>query len=208
MSTHRDRYITSVQAASLLLVTPVTVREWARKGLLPSVSTAGGHRRFLMDDVRRFAAEHGIRIEEPAGLRPAVAGRLRLMLVDDDAVFSTYVRELVRGVEPDALIEQATDGFDAGQLTETLRPQIIVVDINMPRMDGLELCRRLRANPATAAARLVVLSGMLSAENVAAARAAGADVWLEKGAAAAEILRAIGVPHTSPALREPAAALS
>jgi CheY-like chemotaxis protein len=181
----------------MLLVTPVTVREWARKGLIPSVSTAGGHRRFLLDDIRRFAAEHGIRLEPPAAARLGPAERLRIMLVDDDAVFSTYVREIVLGVEPNALIEQATDGFDAGQLSEKLRPQIIVIDINMPRMDGLELCRRLRMNPATATARLVVLSGVLSPENVSAVQAAGADMWLEKGASSAAILGAMQLPRAS-----------
>lgn len=54
------------------------------------------------------------------------------------------------------------------------------------------LCRRLRSNPTTANSRLVVLSGSLSDEKIAAARVAGADAWIEKGASRSEILRISG----------------
>jgi CheY-like chemotaxis protein len=85
------------------------------------------------------------------------------------------------------------DGFRAGQLTEGFRPNVVALDINMPGIDGIELCRRLRASPVTANTRLIILSGSLSEQNIAAARAAGADAWIEKGASRAEILRVLGV---------------
>lgn len=177
-----------MEAAALLLVSPVTVRQWAQKGLLASVSTAGGHRRFLLDDIRRFAAEHGIHLEDDLA---AASDALRILIVEDDPVFAAYLREIISTARPTAQIERAGDGFDAGQLTEKLRPQLVVLDINMPRMNGIELCRRLRANGATQRARLVVLSSALTADNAAAAQAAGADAWLEKGASRSEILKAL-----------------
>jgi excisionase family DNA binding protein len=189
MTAKPKKYFTSREAASLLMVSAVTIREWARKGLLPSVSTAGGHRRFLLDSLQQFAHAHGIRLEvEPVAVEVHPE---RALLVDDDPVFVEYLREIVRAADARVRVECAADGFQAGQLTESFRPQLVVLDINMPRVDGIELCRRLRANPATAKARLVVLSGVLSDEYIAAARAAGADAWLEKGAPAAEILRAL-----------------
>jgi excisionase family DNA binding protein len=189
MTANSRKYFTSVEAASLLMVSAVTIREWARKGLLPSVSTAGGHRRFLLDSLQQFAHAHGIRLE--VDQFDVAAGPLRILLVDDDPRFVEYLREIVLGADAGVRVECATDGFHAGQLTETLRPQLVVLDINMPRLNGIELCRRLRASPATAAARLVILSGALSSEYIAEAQAAGADAWLEKGASAAEILRAM-----------------
>ena len=183
-------YYTSREAAALLMVSPVTVREWTRKGLLRAVSTAGGHRRFLIEELRTFAAAHGIHLEHDAG---ATATRLRrVLLVDDDLVFVTYLRQVVLAANPDIRIESAGDGFEAGQLTESFRPQLVVLDIQMPGIDGIELCRRLRASPVTANAELVVMSNALNEENIAAVRAAGADKWLEKGASRAEILLALG----------------
>jgi excisionase family DNA binding protein len=191
-------YCTSKQAAALLMVSPVTVREWTRKGLLRAVSTAGGHRRFLMEELRAFAAAHGIRLENDV---PAAAtASNRIMLVDDDVVFVTYLRQVILAASPDVQIESASDGFEAGRLTESFRPQLVVLDIQMPRIDGIELCRRLRASPTTANAELVVMSNVLNEENITAVRAAGANRWLEKGASRAEILRALGF-GTAPATR-------
>jgi len=184
-------YYTSKEAAALLMVSPVTVREWTRKGFLRAVSTAGGHRRFLIEELRTFAAGHGIRLESDS---PAAATALsRVLLVDDDPVFSTYLRQIILAARPGLQVENASDGFEAGRLTESFRPQLVVLDIQMPRIDGIELCRRLRASPTTAGAELVVMSNALTDENIAAVRAAGANRWLEKGAARAEILAALGL---------------
>jgi excisionase family DNA binding protein len=185
------KYVTSLEAAGLLMVSPVTIREWARKGLLQSVSTAGGHRRFMLDQLQQFARAHGIQLESP-GSAPA-AEPLRVLLVDDDSAFTGYLREIVRASDSSVDVKSATDGFRAGQLTEGFRPNLVVLDISMPGIDGIELCRRMRADPVTAKSRLVILSGVLSPENIAAARAAGADAWIEKGASRAEILGVLGL---------------
>jgi len=183
-------YYTPKEAAALLMVSPVTVREWTRKGLLRAVSTAGGHRRFLIEELRTFAAAHGIRLESDA--RDVATEVSRVLLVDDDPVFSTYLRQIILAARPGLQVENASDGFEAGQLTESFRPQLVVLDIQMPRIDGIELCRRLRASPTTANAKLVVMSNALNEENIAAVQAAGANGWLEKGASRAEILLALG----------------
>jgi len=184
-------YVTSSEAASLLMVSPVTIREWARKGLLPSVSTAGGHRRFLLDQLQRFAQKHGIHFESE--ISAATQEARRVLLVDDDLVFVEYLREIILTSGSHVRVQNAMDGFQAGQLTEGFRPHLVALDINMPRVDGIELCRRLRANPTTANSRLIMLSGVLSEENISAARAAGADDWIEKGASRDEILRVLGL---------------
>jgi excisionase family DNA binding protein len=185
------KYVTSLEAAGLLMVSPVTIREWARKGLLPSVSTAGGHRRFMLDQLQQFAQAHGIQLEGPhSGPGPEP---LRVLFVDDDSVFTEYLREIVLAADARVNVKTAMDGFRAGQLTEGFRPHVVALDINMPGIDGIELCRRLRASPVTANCRLVILSSSLSEENIAAAQGAGADAWIEKGASRAEILSLLGV---------------
>jgi len=191
MAPSRKKYVTSLEAAGLLMVSPVTIREWARKGLLQSVSTAGGHRRFMLDQLQQFAQAHGIQLENP-GSAPAPEP-LRVLFVDDDSAFTEYLREIVLASDSSIDVKSATDGFRAGQLTEAFRPNLVALDIGMPGIDGIELCRRLRASPATANSRLVIVSGSLSPENIEAARAAGADAWIDKGASRAEILRVLGL---------------
>lgn len=188
-------YCTSKQAAELLMVSPVTVREWVRKGLLRAVSTAGGHRRFLMEDLRRFATAHGIPMENESV--PAATGAPSVLLVDDDPVFATYLREIIVAADPSAHVEWAIDGFEAGQFTANFRPRLVVIDIYMPRIDGIELCRRLRTSPTTATAKLVILSNSLTDENIAAVQDAGADRWLEKASSREQILRTLGIGETN-----------
>ncbi|MGC1524211.1 MAG: response regulator [Steroidobacteraceae bacterium] len=134
-------YVTSLEAAALLMVSPVTIREWARKGVLPSVSTAGGHRRFMFDQLQQFARARGIQFESAPGA-PA-AEPLRVLFVDDDPLFTEYLTEIVRAADPSIRVKCALDGFHAGQLTEGFRPNVVALDINMPGIDGIELCRRL-----------------------------------------------------------------
>jgi excisionase family DNA binding protein len=150
------KYVTSLEAAGLLMVSPVTIREWARKGLLQSVSTAGGHRRFMLDQLQQFAQAHGIQLESPDSA-PGPAP-LRVLFVDDDSVFIEYLREIVLAADSRIDVKTAMDGFRAGQLTEGFRPHVVVLDINMPGINGIEVCRRLRASPVTANCRLVILS--------------------------------------------------
>lgn len=191
MTASPRKYVTSLEAARLLMVSPVTIREWARKGLLQSVSTAGGHRRFTFEQLQQFARAHGIQLES---LNDAPAAEpLRVLFVDDDSVFTEYLREIVLASDSSIDVRSATDGFRAGQLTEGFRPDLVALDINMPGIDGIELCRRLRASAITSKSRLVMLSGSLTPENIAAARAAGADAWLEKRASRAEILKVLGI---------------
>jgi excisionase family DNA binding protein len=189
------KYVTSQEAAGLLMVSPVTIREWARKGLLHSVSTAGGHRRFMLDQLQQFARAHGIQLESTDNA--AAPAPLRVLFVDDDSVFTEYLREIVLASDSSIDVKSATDGFRAGQLTEGFRPNLVALDINMPGIDGIELCRRLRASPVTANSRLVMLSGSLLPENIEAARAAGADAWIEKGASRTEILNVLGLGGAS-----------
>ena len=199
MNTQSKRYFTAAEAATLLMVSPVTVRKWAQKGLLPSVATLGGHRRFVPEALQRFAQEHGINVADHVnGARSPE--RLRILLVDDDSVFTEYIREIALSAFPHATIECASDGFEAGKLSEALRPELVALDISMPGIDGIELCRRLRKNPATSAARLVVVSGDMSAENATAASEAGADACIGKGAKRAEILAAFGLAQSSVAI--------
>lgn len=155
-----------------------------------------------MEDLRTFATTHGISTDD--GTDPALNGALRVLLVDDDPVFATYLRQIIAAACPDARAEWASDGFEAEQLTTTFQPQLLVTDLYMARVDGIELCRRPRTSPTTAKVNLVILSDSLTDENITALRAAGADRWLRKSSPRDEILRALGISVPPRAIEAPA----
>src|ERR1700761_4934908 len=98
-------HLTPNEVAELLMVNPVTVRQWAARGLLRSLTTPGGHRRFLLSDVEEFARSRGsvpaVRSGQPE----------RVLIVDDDMQLGLYVAEVTKSRHPRVAIETAHDGF-------------------------------------------------------------------------------------------------
>ena len=137
----------------------------------------------------------------PPGLR-AIAEGLRLLVVDDnrDAADTLSVLLSTLGVEH----RTANDGPAALALAEAFRPQVVLLDIGMPGMDGYEVARRLRGQPIHAGVLLVALTGWGGAQDHARSRAAGFDHHLRKPADINELLRLIATVEpqpTPPALR-------
>ena len=164
-------YLTPNQVAKLLMVSPITVRQWAQKGLLPASTTAGGHRRFQQDVVMQFARERGIATPEI---------KRRVLVVDDDQQFNTYLVRLFESSAQDVEVASASDGFEAGRLVQALRPQVVVLDIMMPGMDGIAVCRSIKSDAATAHARVVGMTGHHSDLVEERMLDAGAEVLLRK----------------------------
>lgn len=186
-SKHKS-HLTPNQVADLLMVNPVTVRQWASRGLLRSQTTPGGHRRFLLSDVEEFARSRG---STPAARVP---GRPeRVLIVDDDMHIGPYIAELIRTCDPLISIQIAHDGFEAGLKVESFRPHVLLLDLMMPGMDGFEVCRRLRERPTLNHLRIVAMTGFASAENVGRIMAAGADACLPKPLDPERLLAELGL---------------
>ena len=101
---------------------------------------------------------------------------MRLLLVDDDSGFRALLRTTFEDVEVD--VDEAGSAAEAEQRIAAQRPDVIVLDVGMPGMDGLAFCRELKESPDTSAIRIVLLTGMEDVEDVAGA--AGADALLLK----------------------------
>jgi DNA-binding NarL/FixJ family response regulator len=115
--------------------------------------------------------------------------RIRVLVADDHPVFRRGMRAIL-GAEPDIeLVGEATDGEEAVALTLELHPDVILMDLNMPRVTGIEATRQiLEANPDTA---ILMLTMFEDDDSVFAAMRAGARGYVLKGADGAETLRAI-----------------
>lgn len=167
-------YLTPTEVASMLMVSPITVRQWAAKGLLKAELTLGGHRRFMRHEIERFARDHGLKLQREDGDE-----RTRLLIVDDDP---QLVRLVTAALEDraDLTIETAVDGFEAGSKVQQFNPDVLLIDLMMPGLDGFEVCRRLKADPQTRGIRVIAMTGYASPENAARALDAGAEHCLAK----------------------------
>ena len=129
------------------------------------------------------------------------AGRIRVLVADDHPVFRRGMRAIL-GAEPDTeLVGEATDGEEAVARALELRPDVILMDLNMPRLTGIEATRRiLEAIPDTA---ILMLTMFEDDKSIFAAMRAGAHGYVLKGADGAETLRAIHAAANGEAIFSP-----
>jgi excisionase family DNA binding protein len=184
----RKTHLTPNEVAELLMVNPVTVRQWAARGLLRSLTTPGGHRRFLLSDVEEFARSRGSAPAVRSSGRPE-----RVLIVDDDTQLGLYIAEVIKSRDPRMQVETARDGFEAGAKVESFRPHVLLLDLMMPGMDGFEVCRRLRERPTLNHVRIVAMTGFPSQENVERIMSAGADACLPKPLDPERLLAELGL---------------
>jgi DNA-binding NarL/FixJ family response regulator len=127
--------------------------------------------------------------------------RIRVLVADDHPVFRRGMRAIL-GAEPDTeLVGEATDGEEAVALTLKLRPDVVLMDLNMPNVSGIEATRRiLEENPETA---VLMLTMFEDDKSIFAAMRAGAHGYVLKGADGAETLRAIHAAASGEAIFSP-----
>lgn len=119
----------------------------------------------------------------------ATQTKARILLADDHAVLRKGMRHLIEA-EPDMeVVGEADDGSEVEALVQTLAPDIVIVDLSMPKMDGMETVRRLKASGA--ACRILVLTVQEDPSYLRDLLSAGALGYMLKRAAADELVRAI-----------------
>lgn len=171
-----ESLLSSHRAGKLLQVNPTSVNKWVAEGLIPAFRTPGGHRRIRAQDLVSFLREQDMPI--PSELRGA-SGRARVVWVDDDERFLRSVeRHLKEHVHVDYTLLHS--GIDALLEVGALRPDLIVLDFQMPEVDGIEVCRRLRLRDDTAGIAVVFVSGNADDKTRRRALAAGARAFLTK----------------------------
>ena len=121
-----------------------------------------------------------------------MASRIRLLLADDQVLFRQGLRTILES-EPDLqVVGEAGDGLEAVELTRTRQPDVVLMDIRMPRMDGVEATRRIRE---AGGAQVVILSTYDDDELVFEALRVGAAGYLLKDFPAEELIKAIRTVH-------------
>ena len=129
---------------------------------------------------------------------------IRAMIVDDDALVRLGLADLLDGDDGIDVVAQASDGLHAIELATAHRVDVALVDVRMPRMDGITATARLRTLPHPP--KVITLTTFDLDQYVYDALGAGADGFLLKDADPAEILRAVHLVVTGSAMLHPTAA--
>ncbi|MEX2252716.1 MAG: response regulator [Thermoleophilaceae bacterium] len=113
-----------------------------------------------------------------------------VLIADDDPFIRRLIATTLEDVSGFELIE-ATDGVEAVEVAERESPSLIFLDIDMPRLDGIEACRQLRARAEAESTTIVMLTAAAESEVQQRAEAAGADLFLTKPFSPLELLRMV-----------------
>lgn len=168
------RFLTTREAAERLGVTVNSIKAWVREERLPALKTPGGHHRISEADLVEFQKHLSDASRTPVVSRP------RILVVDDDDALLATLRETLQDVIPDSIVQTAADGYEALVEVGAFRPDVLVIDIRMPRLDGFEVCRRLKQRKESAATRILAVTAHPEEELRAKALESGADDFLEK----------------------------
>lgn len=171
-----DSLLTSYQVGALLQVNPSSINKWVKDGRIPAFRTPGGHRRIRAADLVAFLMQHKM----PVPRTLASASKRRLLIVDDDPKQLEALGRLFKPQAERVDITLVSNGVDVFVQIGSLKPHVAILDVFMPMVDGLEVCRRLKASPDTAAIRIIVTSGQLTPDIEKKANEAGADVVTPK----------------------------
>lgn len=159
-------FCTTREAGQLLGVSVGTAQLWVENGLLSAWKTPGGHRRVTRESVEKLLrSKNEAPPAAPAARRSAVR-RLRVLVVEDDAnLLRLYETTLALWpMSPEVIV--ATNGINALLLIERENPDLLIVDLKIPGIDGFEMLKILQSTPRYAHMAIAVVSG-LDADEIA-----------------------------------------
>lgn len=166
---------TTGEAAEVCKVSQQTIIRCFDSGRLQGFRVPGSRfRRIPRIELLRFMKENDI----PADVLEGNA-RKRILAVDDDA----QIIELFKDVfDRDDRFEfkSASTGYDAGMLTESFKPHLILLDYMLPDINGNVVCDRIRSNEALNDTKIIVVSGVINREEIDQLRSSGADDFVQK----------------------------
>lgn len=171
-----QRPLTTGQIAQYCHVSHRAVLQWVASGKLKAYRTPGNHSRVSVDDFLAFLHQYSMPV--PAQLQLPVCQKKVLIVDDDRGIVSSIQRMLT--LENKYIIEVAYNGFEAGKKFATFSPDLIILDIRMPGMDGYQVCANIRSDPKNKNIKILAISGVSENDEIKKIMDLGADDYLGK----------------------------
>ena len=205
--------LSTLEAAKRLGLAVRSVQLMVDRGELLAWKTPGGHRRIARSSVERWEAGRNVAAGAPpqaadadADAAPAAAASAgqTVLLIEDSVHFQRLVSLLVQDAFPDVALHVASDGITGLTLYGQLRPDVLIVDILLPGIDGPTLITTLRSQPQFAHSRLIVVTSLQDAELAPYAYALGGVPVVHKPLLARELPALLGRALASTSGQQPA----
>jgi len=164
------------EIAEICQVTPSTIWRWIKKGLLPYFTTAGKHSKVWDTELWKFLKERNIPVPD----RLKYLTTRQVLIVDDEDNARILIKQVLQKCLPEIEIYEAADGFEAGKKAAQLLPVLVILDLELRGMDGLEVCKMIRSDKHFKDTQILAVSGFNVEESKKQSLIAGADDFLGK----------------------------
>lgn len=162
------------QAARFCSISRVTLWRWVKSGKIKAFTTPGGQYKIRQEDLHSFIRGNMKHLIDSN----TVTNEKKILIVDDDPQIQNLLSEFLSSNNFQA--EIAVDGLDAGIKIMQFKPDIIILDLFMPNVDGFELCNRIKKDLNNSHIKIIILTGYDTKENRDRVMKAGADAFLTK----------------------------
>jgi excisionase family DNA binding protein len=167
------RIFTTGEAARLCKVSQQTIIRCFDNGRLTGFKVPGSKfRRIPREELVRFMRDNGMPLS-------ALGDRTKVLVVDDDSSVVSLVRA---AMEKDGRfeVESVGNGFDAGAIAATMKPDVMVLDVMLPDIDGAAVCRRARTLPTLRGMKILCISATADSRMIEELKRSGSDGFLAK----------------------------
>lgn len=175
------------QVAKIAGVLPSTVRYYTDIGLLHvSGETPGGHRLYdresTLQTIReiQFLNQKGMTMDDIKKELTLKKTNKKILVIDDEPEIGKLVEQIVADNFPNCEVKVVYDGFTAGKLLSDYIPDLIILDIMLPGVNGFEVCQQIRHTPILANVKILSVTGYDSPENIQKIKDCGANDYLAK----------------------------
>ncbi len=148
-----ERPYTTGEVADFCDVTINAVKKWIAAGKLSAFRTPGGHYRVKQDDFKSFAGKYKLDVKDR--LFPE---RKKILVADDERGIVEYVKAAIETMQMGWVVETAFDGYEALIKVGDFKPELLVLDIRMPKIDGFDVTRRIKGDPATKDIKILAIT--------------------------------------------------
>jgi excisionase family DNA binding protein len=165
---------TTGEAAKICKVSQQTIIRCFDSGQLKGFRVPGSRfRRIPRNELYQFMRENGIPTDA------LESGKRKILVVDDDAELVELITDVL---DKDGRFEvrSVNNGFDAGMMVKEYHPDLIVLDVMLPDINGKEVCQRVRSDPTMDDVKIICISGMVEQDKIEDLRASGADDFMQK----------------------------
>jgi two-component system, OmpR family, response regulator len=184
MSKNSDKpaVFSALEVANICGVVNQTAINWIRNDYLKAFKTPGGQFRVYPDDLAAFMTNRSMRI--PQSLLDVCTSTNfasnSILIVDDDSGLNTVIAKYIERKFDGLQIYQAFDGFDAGAQMAEKRPRIVILDLDLPGVDGFDLCRRINEGTSFGKPAIIVITALEDSDAEIRVKQLGAKNFFKK----------------------------